>query len=611
MLVYWHNISMCGIVGYIGNKKASSVLLKGLFDLEYRGYDSAGIKLQGEEVYKAAGPVKNLEKKLHKNSPSQVGIAHTRWATHGPPVEKNAHPHSGTKGNVWMVHNGIIENYKSIKEELEKKGCVFISDTDSEVLAQLIEVLFEELGSLELAVRSALARVEGAYGIVVSSEKEPDVLIAARMGSPLLLGIGESEYIVASDAAAVLKYTKDILYLEDGEIAVITKNSHRVMCTNGKELQKDVVRVDHDIEVVQKDGFEHYMEKEIMEAPEVILNTIRGRILPSGEDVRLGGLEDVREDLRDATRIHIVGCGSAYYAGLYGKYVIEKFAGIPVDVDYASEFRYRNPVLQKGEVVLAVSQSGETADTLEAIREAKRKGILTLGIVNSVGSSIARETDAGVYNHAGPEISVASTKAFISQMVALLLVAVYIGRLRSLSKADAKEVLDEIKNLPDKVSEILQTSASIKKLAEKYKDYKDFLYIGRKYNFPIALEGSLKLKEVSYIHAEGYGAGEMKHGPLAMIDKNFPVLAIAPKDSVYEKMISNIEEIRSRDGKVIIVSDVSSGIGEDEILVPSTLEQTSPILNLIPLQLFAYYVSLAKGLNVDRPRNLAKSVTVE
>ncbi len=604
---------MCGIIGYIGNKKTSDVLINGLFDLEYRGYDSAGIKLKGSPVLKAVGPVKNLQEKLKsiKDVNSNIGVAHTRWATHGLPTEENAHPHSGNKDIVWIVHNGIIENYKQLKKELEEKGSRFKSETDTEVLAHLIEKEFGETNSLTEAVKNALQKVKGAYGIIVFSEKEPDKLIVARMGSPILLGLGEDEYIIASDISPVLKHTKNIIYLEDGEIAIIKKNSHEIRNSLNELIKKETNHVDYEVEEAQKSGFEHYMLKEIFEAPEVVLNTSRGRIMLDKGEVKLGGLELVFEKLKKIKHIHIVGCGSAYYVGLYGKYLLEEFAGISASVDFASEFRYRNPVLKEDSVVLAISQSGETADTLEAIREAKRKDILTLGIVNTVGSSISRETDAGIYNHAGPEISVASTKAFVSQMVTLILFTVHMGRLNHMSFQTAQEILKELKNLPEKIEKILIKTEDIKKIAEKFKEAPNFLFIGRKYNFPIALEGALKLKEVSYIHAEGYGAGEMKHGPLAMIDKDFPVMAIAPKDNMYEKMASNIEEIKSRNGKIILVTDSSEKICENIIKIPQTIEPLSSILTLIPLQIFSYYVALTKGLNVDRPRNLAKSVTVE
>jgi glucosamine--fructose-6-phosphate aminotransferase (isomerizing) len=601
---------MCGIVGYIGNKKAKEVLINGLFDLEYRGYDSAGIKMSGCNVVKSVGPVKNLQEKISKGIESKVGISHTRWATHGLPVEKNAHPHSGEKELVWLVHNGIIENYKELKEKLKGDGVKFKSDTDSEVLAQLIEKEFIKTNSLEDSVVNVLKEVVGAYGIVVFSDKEPDKLVVARMGSPLVLGIGKNEFIIASDITPIIKHTKEVVYLEDGEIAVIKEDSYEIRNSLNQKIDKDVNKIDWDTEESKKDGFEHFMLKEIYDGPEVVKNTIRGRIISEEGMVKLGGLELIEKQLKNIKHIHIVGCGSAYYAGLFGKYLLEELAGISVDVDYASEFRYRSPVLEKDSLVLAISQSGETADTLEAIREAKREGVLTLGIVNSVGSTIARETDAGIYNHAGPEISVASTKAYISQLVALILFSVYMGRMNEMTYKTAKELLEGLEKLPEQIQEVLENSNEFKKIAEKYKDYKNFLFIGRKYNFPIAMEGALKLKEVSYIHAEGYGAGELKHGPIALIDENMPTIAINPVDSMYKKMISNIEEIKSRKGKILIITDSEDTV-EDTIKIPKTYEPLSSILSLVPLQIFSYYIALSKNLNVDRPRNLAKSVTVE
>lgn len=597
---------MCGIVGYLGNKKTKEVLINGLLDLEYRGYDSSGIKMQNQKVFKAVGPVKNLQEKIPKNINSNIGIAHTRWATHGLPTEINAHPHSGEKGLVWLVHNGIIENYQLIKKNLEKKGVVFKSETDTEVLAQLIEREYLKTKSLEKAVNSVLNNVVGAYGIVVCCDEEPDTLVVARMGSPLVLGIGKDEYIVASDISPIIKHTSNVIYLEDGETAVINKNGYEIKNIFRQKINKKLNKVEQDFKEVRKNGYDHFMIKEIFEIPEVIINTFRGRILNEQGRVKLGGLESVEDKLKNIKHIHIIGCGSAYYAGLYGKYILEELTGVSVDVDYASEFRYRNPVFKKDSAVLVISQSGETADTLEVVREAKRQGILTLGIINVVGSTIARETEAGIYNHAGPEISVASTKAFVSQIVAIILFSVYIGRLNKMSIKNAKEILNELKILPKKIKEILDNTESVKKLTKKYSKHSNFLFIGRKYNFPIALEGALKLKEVSYIHAEGYGAGELKHGPIALIDENMPIIAICPNDSVYQKTISNIEEIKARKGKIITITDL-----EGDIIIPKSIEPISSILALIPLQLFAYYMAVNKGFNVDRPRNLAKSVTVE
>ncbi len=606
---------MCGIFAYTGKKESVPILLDGLSSLEYRGYDSAGIFVAGGGVVKSVGPVGNLKKKIKRKIAGTSGIAHLRWATHGEPTEVNAHPHHDDGKKIWVVHNGIIENFKEIKEKLGKKKYKFLSSTDTEVLPHLISFYLKRTGNLEEAVTLALNDVKGTYGIAVSYEEEPNKIIAARFGAPVVLGIGENENFVASDPSPILRHTKDVIYLRDGEIAVITPTSYRIQNLNSAEISRDKEVIDWDITQIQKGGFEHFMLKEIMEGPEVIVNTTRGRLIPEEGLVKLGGLESVADKLRTIKRIIIVGCGTAYYAGLVGEYMIEEYAGIPVEVEIGSEFRYRKPIIDEDTVLLAVSQSGETADTLEAIKEAKRKGALTLGIVNTVGSTIARETDAGIYNHAGPEIGVASTKAFISQLTALALLTVFLGRQRQMSLSMGKRIISEIQILPECIQGILKKRPEIKKIADKYKKSKDFLYIGRKYNYPIAFEGALKLKEVSYIHAEGYGAGEMKHGPLAMIDTSFPALAIAPSDSVYEKMLSNIQEIKARKGKIIAVGtegnhDVKEFV-DDVIYIPKTIEMLSPILSIVPLQLFAYYVAVKRGLNVDRPRNLAKSVTVE
>lgn len=598
---------MCGIVAYIGKKNAKDVLLNGLYDLEYRGYDSAGIKLGGNEAVRSVGEVKNLEEQINPNTSASVGIAHTRWATHGPPSKKNAHPHTGRAKRIWLVHNGIIENHKALKEELKMSGIVCVSDTDSEVLAQIIEQEYQKNVPLEEALHTALLRVHGTFGIAVYADDEPDMVLVARMGSPLVIGVGKGEHIIASDVTPIIKHTKNVVYLEDGEIGVIRSDSYEIKNIRQEKVEKEQNTIDWDITYAQKEGFEHFMLKEIHEIPRVIENTMRGRIVTGNINVKLGGLECVEEKLKGIEHIYIIGCGSAYYAGLYGKYLMEAFSGISAEVDIASEFRYRNPVFRKNAAVLVISQSGETADTLEAVRIAKQKGILSLGIVNVVDSSIARETDAGIYNHAGPEISVASTKAFISQLTALVMVALFFGKLHKVISGTSVDVINELLVLPKKVEMILKQSDEIKMLAVKYAKHKDFLFIGRTYNFPIALEGALKLKEVSYIHAEGYSAGELKHGPIALIDTHIPVVAIAPSGSVAEKMQSNIEEIRARGGEVLLVSDEKEAM----FPIPKTIEPLQPLLTVIPLQLFAYHVSVAKGLNVDRPRNLAKSVTVE
>lgn len=606
---------MCGIFGYVGKKEAAPVLIDGLTSLEYRGYDSSGIYIPESGHLKSAGPVKNLRLKLSKNLKGTSGIAHLRWATHGRPNQINAHPHKDCGGNIWVVHNGIIENYQALKDKLKKLGHKFISETDTEVLAHLVEQHLKQSRSFEQAVIKSLREVRGTYGLAIAYKKEPTKIIAARMGAPVVIGLGEQENFIASDPSPILRHTKQVVYLNDGEVAVMSSDSHRIYTLDHNEVKRDAEMIEWNLNQVQKGGYPHFMLKEIMEGPEVIKNTLRGRLLAAEGLAKLGGLEAVKEKLRSLERIIIVGCGTAHYAGLVGEYMLEEYAGIPVEVEVGSEFRYRKPVMDSKTVLLAISQSGETADTLEAIREAKRKNILTLGIVNTVGSTIARETDAGIFNHAGPEIGVASTKAFLSQLTALALLTLFLGRQRQMSLVTGKRIAQELLALPEKVEEVLKEAKSIKSLAKKYTKYKNFLYIGRKYNYPIALEGALKLKEVSYVHAEGCGAGEMKHGPLAMIDENFPTVALASKDSVFEKMISNIQEIKARRGKVIALThkEGKKAIGNlaDVIYIPKTLEMLSPILNVVPLQLFAYYFAVEKGLNVDQPRNLAKSVTVE
>jgi glucosamine--fructose-6-phosphate aminotransferase (isomerizing) len=607
---------MCGIVGYIGDKNVGNVLLEGLKRLEYRGYDSAGIATLADDkitVVKAVGRIINLEKKFSGNDNAKLGICHTRWATHGEPTEVNAHPHKSCKGNIALVHNGIIENYAEIREELMKSGHKFVSETDTEVLVHLIEELYDD--DLLAAVSCALSKVRGAYGIAVISNKEPDRMVAARMGSPLILGIGENENFIASDVSAFLGHTNQVVYLNDGEIADVKKDSFELFDLSSNKISGKVCDIEWSLEEAEKGGYDHFMLKEIMEQPKVIEDSTRGRIDIKDGDAFLGGLSGVYEKLKNIKRIIIVACGTARYAGLVGEYMLEEHAGIPVEVEYASEFRYRSPVIDKNTAVIAVSQSGETVDTLAAIREAKKKGALTLGIVNAVGSTIARETDAGVYNHAGPEIAVASTKAFTSQLTVLTLLTVLLGRQRNMSQQKGEKILRELKTLPKKLQEILDNSDYYIKLAEKYKDYESFMYLGRKYNYPLSEEGALKLKEISYINASGYASGEMKHGPIALIDENFPTFAIAPKDSVYEKVISNIEEIKARNGKIITLTTKGNNdiekLSDDVIEIPETHEMLVPLLAVAPLQLFAYYVSVARGLDVDKPRNLAKSVTVE
>jgi len=606
---------MCGIVGYAGEKNAQQILLEGLKRLEYRGYDSSGIAVQIEGkllVTKSVGRVANLEKEIN-SSRSKTGISHTRWATHGEPTMANAHPHTSCHNDIALVHNGIIENYQELNSELVRKGHRFVSETDTETLVHLIEENYS--GDLLESVQKALERVKGTYGIAVISAAEPGRIIAARYGSPLVLGIGDNENFVASDVSAILGHTNQVVYLNDGEVVDITKSSFDIYDLNRAKIDCEVKDIEWSLEESKKGGHKHYMIKEILEQPEVIKNSTRGRIVMSEGDVRLGGLEDVKDRLREIDRIIIIACGTARLAGLVGEYMIEEYAGIPVEVEYASEFRYRKPLIDKNTAVLAISQSGETADTLAAIREAKKKGALTLGIVNTVGSTIARETDAGVYNHAGPEIAVASTKAFTSQLSVLTLITVMLARQREMSRVVGENILKELISLPEKIEQILQKRESIEKLANKYKDYDHFMFLGRKYCFPVAEEGALKLKEVSYIHAEGYASGEMKHGPIALIDEEFPTLAIIPKDSVFEKGVSNVEEIKARGGKVLAITTAGEHglekITDDVFYIPKTLEMLIPLLAVAPLQLFAYYVALAKKLDVDKPRNLAKSVTVE
>jgi len=547
-----------------------------------------------------------------------LGIVHSRWATHGGVTEANAHPHTDCQKNIWLVHNGIIENYKELKNELLEKGHQFISETDTEVLAHLIEVESEKLkvkNNLEDAVRAALKRVKGTYGLAIIDRRDPEKLIAIRNFSPLLLGIGKEEYIVASDASAVLRHTRKIIYLNDGEMAILTAGQHRITNLDNQTIVRDPEELEWTMEDAQKGGYPYFMLKEIFDQPEAIENSLRGRLIADEGLAKLGGLERIKKELRNVERIHIAACGTAYYAGKVGEYMLEEYAGIPTEVDIASEFRYRKPVFGKNDLMLVISQSGETADTLGALREAKEKGLLTAGIVNVVGSTLARETDAGVYQHIGPEIGVASTKAFTSQVAILALLTLFLGRQRAMSLVTGNRIMEELQKLPDLVREVLKNNELIKNIADKYKKYDNFFYLGRKYNMPTALEGALKLKEVSYVHAEGYGAGEMKHGPIAMIDKNFPSIVIATKDSVYDKMISNIQEIKARRGPVIAIATIGdkeiASLADDVIYIPKTLEMLTPILATIPLQLFAYHFGVLRGHDVDKPRNLAKSVTVE
>lgn len=609
---------MCGIVGYIGKQRAVPILIEGLKRLEYRGYDSAGISvMEGDQIItvKSAGKVFDLENKIGgKEIPGKAGIAHTRWATHGKPSDANAHPHCDCRGEIYLVHNGIIENYKELKNFLIGKKHKFKSETDTEVIVHLIEEFHKKL-DFKNSVFEALKLVKGTYGLAVINKKEPDKIIIARSGSPLVLGIGNGEHIIASDVSAIVRYTDKVVYLEDGEMAVVEPDNYEVVNIKNKVVNKKISKLDWSIEQAEKRGFNHFMLKEIFEQPRAVEDAIRGRLVVEEGMAKLGGLREVAEKLRNLEKIIIVSCGTSYHAGLVGEYILEEYAGIPVEVEYASEFRYRKPILNEKTAVLAISQSGETADTLAAIREAKNKGALTLGVVNTVGSTIARETDAGVYNHAGPEIGVASTKAFTSQLSILVLIALMLGRQRGMSCVMGKRIAKELKRIPKLMEGILKESGNIKKVAGKYSKYNNFLYLGRKYNMPIALEGALKIKEIAYVHAEGYPSGEMKHGPIAMIDKNFPSIFIVPRDSVYEKTLSGMEEIKARGGKIIAVATKGDKgikkIADDVIYIPKTLEMLTPLIAVVPLQILAYYFGVGKGCDVDKPRNLAKSVTVE
>jgi glutamine---fructose-6-phosphate transaminase (isomerizing) len=610
---------MCGIVGYIGKKEAYPILLDGLKRLEYRGYDSAGVAVLNSnkntiKSVKAIGKIVELESKVGDSKIiGDVGIAHTRWATHGKPSIKNAHPHSDCSGDIQIVHNGIIENYQELKDELIKKGHKFKSETDSEVIAHLIEDYYR--GNLTEALKKVLKLIKGAYGLVVIHKDSPDKLVAARKGSPLIVGVGKDETIIASDASAIVRYTKQVIYLEDGELVEVSKDNFEIFNIENKKVKKEVTKIDWEMDKIEKGGFPHFMIKEIFEQPNSVADTTRGRLVKNNGNVRLGGLRNIEDKLRNIEKLFIIACGTAYTSTLVGKYMIEEYVGIPVEVDYAHEFRYRKPIINNKTAVLVVSQSGETADTLAAVRESKEKGALTLGIVNAVGSTIAREVDAGVYNHAGPEISVASTKAYTSQLMVMAMLTVFMGRQRQMSYVMGRRIVDEIEKIPNKIKEILKLDKEIKRIAKKYSKFTSCAFLGKKYNYPLALEGAIKLKEISYIHAEGFAAGEMKHGPIAMIDENFPSVFIAPKDSVYEKNISSIEELKARKGKVLaITTRGNKGIEkvvDDVIYIPKTLEMLTPLLTVIPLQLLAYYVGVSKGFDVDKPRNLAKSVTVE
>lgn len=612
---------MCGIVGYIGDKNAAPLLLQGLRRLEYRGYDSAGIAIQVNghlETRKAVGKIAELEKSMSSDGgepQGTIGIAHTRWATHGAPNHVNAHPHTDCSGEIALVHNGIIENASTLKQKLVALGHTFTSQTDTEVVAHLIEEAFD--GSLEEAVRAALQQVEGAYGLAIISSKDPGKIVVARKGSPLLLGITDTgEYFVASDVAAVLAQTRQVIYLDDGEMAVLSRDGYHTFSLMGGEVTKEIAQVTWDLDAIEKSGHDHFMLKEIFEQPETLRNTMRGRLLDHTGNVKLGGVTLTAEELCSIDNITISACGTSWHSALIGEYMLEELARIPVEVEYASEFRYRSSVVNKGTLFIAISQSGETADTLASMREARERGARVMGIVNGVGSTIARESDFGIYLHAGPEIGVASTKAFTSQVLALTLFTILLARTRgTLETARSQEIIEAIKALPDQVEQVLELNDALRELARTYKNATNFLYLGRGFNFPTALEGALKLKEISYIHAEGLPAAEMKHGPIALIDENMPVVVIAPNDSIYSKVLSNIQEVKARGGRVIAV--VTDGYEElahlvDHLIpVPPTIEILTPILATVPLQMLAYHVAVMRGCNVDMPRNLAKSVTVE
>ncbi len=610
---------MCGIVAYIGEKQALPILIEGLKRLEYRGYDSAGVAVwngSNFEVRKQAGKVKDLER-LWRASPvdSTIGIGHTRWATHGVPSDANAHPHTDCSGRIVVIHNGVIENYAALKTLLSSKGHTFQSDTDTEVLAHLIEEFTKSTPDLDHAVRSALHEVDGTYGLVVLDSQVPDQLVVARRGSPLVIGYGDGEVLVASDASALVQHTRKVTYLEDGEVALIRRDTVETKTLDDVRTLKKIEDLEIDLEQIEKGGYAHFMLKEINEQPETITNSMRGRLRVQDGLVTLGGLGQSLDVITQAQRIILLACGTSWHAALIGEYMLEQFARISVEVEYASEFRYRNPVLGNGDVVIAISQSGETADTLAALREAKERGGRAFGICNVVGSSIARETEAGVYIHAGPEIGVASTKAFTSQLVVLALLTLLVAQRKGHNGPVARRVIEELVSLPEKVKKILEGSSKIQDIATQYRDVRNFLYLGRGFNFPVALEGALKLKEISYIHAEGYPAAEMKHGPIALIDDQMPVVFIAPKDSSYDKIISNIQEVKARRGRVIAIvnepDEPISSLADHLIVVPTTIEMLSPILTIVPLQLLAYHIALLRGCNVDQPRNLAKSVTVE
>jgi len=613
---------MCGIVGYTGSRHAYPVVVKGLKRLEYRGYDSAGVAIQGEvgplRVYKKKGKVADLEESvLGQDLQGGTAIGHTRWATHGAPSDRNAHPHRSASGKLAMIHNGIIENYHQLKQELISKGYQFHSDTDTEVLLNFIEEIQRNNNcSLEEAIRVALKRVTGAYVILLLNEDDPGTIIAARKGSPLVIGVGQHEHFLGSDASPMLEYTKQVVYVNDYELAIVRPDELILKNLGNEILTPYVQQLDLELAAIEKGGFDHFMLKEIFEQPQTIYDSLRGRMDVEAGTITLSGLESYKQELIAANRIVIVACGTSWHAGLVAEYIFEELARINVEVEYASEFRYRNPVIHPGDVILAISQSGETADTLVAIERAKDQGAIILGVVNVVGSSIARISHAGCYTHAGPEIGVASTKAFTAQLAVLSLMAIQLGYWRNTISAERKKLLlEELSLIPEKAQAILSQSDSIRSIALRYESARDFLYLGRGYNFPVALEGALKLKEISYIHAEGYPAAEMKHGPIALVDDQLPVVFVATRDAYHEKVVSNMQEIKARQGRVLSIitegDDWARSLSEASIEIPACDEVIAPLLSVIPLQLLAYYIGVAKGLDVDKPRNLAKSVTVE
>lgn len=610
---------MCGIIGYVGTGQVSRIIINGLKRMEYRGYDSAGIALLKNDLYlrKKKGKISELEGIVdhHSLSDYTIGIGHTRWATHGEPSDVNSHPHTDCTGNIVVVHNGIIENFEVLKKMLMDRGHVFRSQTDTEVLPHLIELFYEEKKNLLDAVMSALAIVEGTFGILVISAYDPNRIIAARKGSPLILGLGTGGMILASDASAIIEYTNRVIYFDDNEIVEVTANQYKTYTINRDSISKTIHSIDWDIESVEKQGYDHFMQKEIFEQAETIQNAFRGRIIPDSGEIRLNGLNMTDDELRSIERIVLIACGTSWHAGLIGEYLIEEFAGIPVDVEYASEFRYGTPLLKKNDLVIVISQSGETADTLAALKEAKSRGVRVLGITNVVGSTIARESDGGVYTHAGPEIGVASTKAFTSQITIIILLTILLGRRRNLSAENGRKYINALLDIPGHIRSILQNDGYIRSVAEIYKDSRNFLYLGRGVHFPVALEGALKLKEISYIHAEGYPAAEMKHGPIALIDENMPVVFLAPKDAIYKKVVSNMQEVRARKGRIIAIAtegdEEIESYADHVIYIPQSEKIVAPILTVVPLQLLAYHIAVFKNCDVDQPRNLAKSVTVE